>query len=93
MSNIINSPNINNTNPITAKNISETSVPARNIGVVEAPQQLPKYSINKVLQEKDEFRKNVLYSNYQSAKKKSILPKIGVILAAVFGFLILKRKK
>lgn len=96
MSNIINSQmNINN-NSIVAKNLTDSSVQQRKIGVISAPESLPKYSINKVLQEKDEFRKTTISQNYikseNSKKRKSNLLKLGFILSAVAGFFILKRK-
>ncbi len=93
MSNLLNTQNINVTAPAAAKSITGNSGTKRSIGPVEAPQQLPKYSISKALQEKDEFRQNVLYTNYQSQKKTSILPKAAVILAAICGFFMLKKKK
>lgn len=97
MTNLINSQSMNNNNAIAARNISsENTQTKRNIPAVTAPDYLPKFSIDKALQEKDEFRKNVLYSNYQTAekskKRKNNLCKLAVMLAAAAGYIILKKK-
>lgn len=92
MSNILNSQNVNINNPIPAKKIGEENKQSR---YIEAPQSLPKYSIDKVLQEKDEFRKNIKQNQYEQLykKKNNGILKIGVILVAIAGFFILKGKK
>lgn len=97
MTNITNLQLNNNNNVISAKKISNNaSDQKRNIGVLEAPDYIPKYSIHKTLQEKDEFRKSLLYQNYsntqKSKKRKSLLIKLGIIASAIAGYFILKRK-
>ena len=76
MTNIINSHLSNNNNAIPAKHINSDNKPVRNVGVISVPDQLPKYTIDKALQEKDTFRKNVLADSYQrrnnQKKKKNI---------------------
>ncbi len=93
MSNLINSPNINISNEIAAKKLHSGH---KESFFIEAPQSLPKYSINKVLQEKDDFRKEIILQHNETWNKKNkrkILPKIGIILAAAAGLFILKKKK
>lgn len=92
MSNILNSQNTNINNAIPARKIGGENKQTR---YIEAPQSLPKYSIDKVLEEKDEFRKNIKLAQYEELykKKSNGLLKIGVILAAVTGFFLLKGKK
>lgn len=91
MSNMINSQNTNINNVIPARKIDGNIEFKR---FVEAPQSLPKYSIDKILNEKDEFRRNLRINEYEKQnKKKSGLLKLGVILAAITGFFLLKGKK
>ena len=93
MSDLINSTNMNINSEIAAKKLSKND---ERPAFIEAPKSLPKYSINGVLQEKDDFRKNIIMQQNPdlfSEKKKSILPKIGVMVAAAAGFLIFKKKK
>jgi len=93
MSNLINSTNININNEIAAKKLHFGN---KESFFVEAPQSLPKYSIDKVLQEKDDFRKQIILQQnetWNKQNKRRILPKIGIILAAAAGFFILKKKK
>lgn len=93
MSNILNSQNMNINNTIAAKKISNNTNYTSNI---MAPASLPKYSIDKVLQEQDEFRRNIRTAQneqlYKTNKKHPLL-KLGVILAAVGGMFLLKGKK
>lgn len=93
MSNILNSQNMNINNTIAARKISGNTNSTNNI---LAPASLPKYSIDKVLQEQDEFRRNIRTAQNEQlykTNKKHPLIKLGVILAAVGGFFLLKGKK
>lgn len=96
MSNIINSHINNDNNLIAAKKISENSSTRKPIGPIEAPASIPNFSIYKVIQEKDEFRKNTIAQNYinneKSKKRKGNLLKLGIIISAVAGYFLLKRK-
>lgn len=92
MSNILNTQNTNVNNEIPARKLEAKS----NFGrYIEAPQSLPKYSIDKVLQEKDEFRRNIIQTQNETLykKKSNGLFKLGIILAAVGSFFLLKGKK
>lgn len=91
MSNLLNSQISSNTNPIPARKISQDKASR----CVQAPQSIYTYSIDKVLNEKDEFRKNVELSQYNQlyAKKRSTFPKLCVILAALTAYFTIKCKK
>ena len=92
MSNILNTQNTNVNNEIPARKLGGKSNFSR---YIEAPQSLPKYSIDKVLQEKDEFRRNIIQTQNETLykKKSNRLLKLGIILAAVGSFFLLKGKK
>ncbi|HIS89222.1 TPA: hypothetical protein IAA87_07350 [Candidatus Avigastranaerophilus faecigallinarum] len=62
---------------------------------IEAPKSLPKYSIDKVLEEKDEFRRTITKNQNENLykKKNNNFFKLGMILAAVGGFFLIKNKK
>ena len=62
---------------------------------IEAPKSLPKYSIDKVLEEKDEFRRTITKNQSENLykKKNNNFFKLGMILAAVGGFFLIKNKK
>lgn len=93
MSNILSTQNTNVNNEIPARKLEAKS----NFGkYIEAPQSLPKYSIDKVLQEKDEFRRNIVQTQNETLYKKKSnngLLKLGIVLAAVGSFFLLKGKK
>lgn len=92
MSNILSTQNTNVNNEIPARKLEAKS----NFGrYIEAPQSLPKYSIDKVLQEKDEFRRNIVQTQNETLykKKSNGLLKLGIMLATVGGFFLLKGKK
>lgn len=83
MPNNINSQIINNTNNIAFQN-SDMSFAAKAISrYVEAPQQLPKFSITQSLNERDEFRKNVIQTNYKTKQRKNSFQKF--ITVAIVG--------
>ena len=88
MSNTINnSPNYNNTNILAAKKLESKAAEKRAPIFVAAPQSLPEYSITEKLNEADEFRKNVLYSNYKAKERKKGIKKFIVLAAmAIAGF-------
>lgn len=93
MSYILNSQNMNINNTIAARKISNNSNTGN--GII-APSSLPKYSIDKVLQEQDEFRRNIRTAQNAQlypTKKKHPLIKLAVVLAAVSGAFLLKGKK
>ncbi len=92
MSNLLITQNANTDNQIAASKIGSNTQKGR---YIEAPQYLPKYSIDKVLREKDEFRRNITQQQNEKLykKKNNFLLKLGVILAAVGGFFLLKGKK
>ena len=92
MSNLLITQKTNTDNKIAASKIGSSTQKSRD---VEAPQYLPKYSIDKVLREKDEFRRNITQQQNEKLykKKNNFLLKLGVIFAAVGGFFLLKGKK
>lgn len=96
MSNTINnSPNLNNTNILAAKKLDTKSEGKRVPIYVAAPQSLPKYSITEKLNEADEFRKNVLYSNYKAKERKKGIKKFLVLatmaIAGIIGYKYIKK--
>ena len=92
MTNIINSQYINNTNSITAKgtpNFSKKQKPD-----VFIPQTLPKYSLDKVLSEKELLRKQYNYQNYKTSQSNHPLKKLSfTALIAVLGLAVYKHFK
>ncbi len=91
MSNLLIPQNSNINNEIAASKLFSKSSTGR---YIEAPQSLPKYSIDKALQEKDDFRRTIIQEQNKGLYKKKNNPflKIGLILAAVGGFLLFKKK-
>lgn len=83
MSNIINSQNpyINNTTAYGRKN--NTAL------YTQAPASLPKFSIDNFLNEKDEFRKNVLKNQKQYLSKPESNFKLFASVLAITGLIIL----
>ncbi len=91
MSNIINSQNYNINNIYTQ---SAVSMGKKSPAFVEAPNHLPKYSIDDVLNERDEFRHQIFENQRETLKKKqSKLPKIAFLLTVFTGTLLLSLKK
>ncbi len=93
MSYILNSQNMNINNTIAARKIGNNSS-AEN--TILAPSSLPKYSIDKVLQEQDEFRRNIRTAQNAQLypqKKKHPFIKLAIVLTAVGSALLLKGKK
>lgn len=89
MSNLLNSQITNNNNPIPARKLSQEKVSR----YIQAPQNVPQYSINEILQEKDEFRRNVSLAQYQQQnRKKSSFLKICAALTAITAYFIIKCK-
>lgn len=88
MSNIINnSPNLNNTNILAAKKLDAKAAIKRTPIYIEAPQSLPTYSITDELNKEDEFRRNVLNSNYKAKERKKGIKRFLIIAAmAIAGF-------
>ena len=92
MSNIINTQNFNSNNPVFMRNNAEENISRFS----QAPVSIPKYSINDVLKERDEFRKTVTkkhYENVQKEETKSCAGKFFAMCAAVCAFLVLESKK
>lgn len=75
MSYNINSQFSNNINDITAQNSTINFAAKANSRYVEAPQQLPRFSLTQSLNDKDEFRKNVIRTNYQTKERKNSFKK------------------
>ena len=72
MSYNINSQMVSNNN-VLQPNFASTNFSAKEISrFVEAPEYLPKFSITQSLNERDEFRKNVIKTNYQAKERKKI---------------------
>ena len=76
MSTNINSTIVNNNNIIGAKKLSDKNTGKYSEYIIEAPQSLYKYSINKVANEKDSYNENIrrtaienLYPQKSAAKK------------------------
>ncbi len=89
MTNIINSQDIRLNNTI---HYGKKSQPSE---YIQAPQSLPKYSLNDVLNEKDEFRKNVLRQQKQTHSKPKFNFKRFASVSALTGliiFLLTKKK-
>ncbi len=90
MSNIINSHNININN--TFHNNCVFGAKHDVFGSIEAPMSLPTFSIDKYLQEKDEFRQELKHDIYINKKKeekklsKSTLIIAGLTAAILFLF-------
>ena len=88
MSNNINAQNLDGKNPVyEQQNISR---------FMQAPDSLPKYSLNKVLLEKDEFRSSVKAAYKEQAleqEKTSIFKTvlIAILGAGTFAFLLKKK--
>lgn len=98
MTNILSSQNMDNNNIIPARNLSFGPKSQNDsYRAVLAPADIPKYSMYKELEERDEFRRNVLANSrmtqINATKRKNNLLKIGVILSTVAGFFLLKGKK
>lgn len=94
MINNINSTNIGNDNILAAKKIKTKGDSKHSVGVISAPDYLPKYSITQKMNEADQFRKNVLYTNYKTRQKKKNQKKLLAVLAAsVAGLFTLKMCK
>ncbi len=92
MSNILNSQNSNINHEIASTKIGKNNSTSR---YVEAPQSLPRYSIHKILQEKDEFRKNITNKQNKELNKKkdNNFSKLGFIIATISAFFLLRGKK
>ena len=90
MSNILNSQISSDTNPIPAWKLGK----AKKSRLVQAPQQVYKYSIDDELKKKDEFRKNVTLAQADElyGRKSSTFPKICTVLAAITAYFIFKCK-
>ncbi len=91
MTNVLNSLNEQNNNVIGAKKLTGTS--KSSVGVIEAPQQIYKYSLTKELQKKDEFRKNIAAEKTLKTVKKSPWGKICAIISVLGGLAVLKKLK
>ncbi len=92
MSNIINTQNNDSENPVYSRRILNENTSRFS----QAPLKLPKYSLNKALKEKDEFRlraENNLYTSEKSHEKMSLFKKILLAGSAVAAFIILEAKK
>ena len=91
MSDILNSLNINTNNTSTAQ-IGEIPF-KKSENFVTAPDYLPTYSIDKVLSERDEFRRNVKKeTNNTNKEKENALPKIiSIAIAAIASILLMKK--
>ena len=92
MSDIINSYSTNINHPAA---VMPVTMGKNKQYYIEAPQSLPRYSIDSVLKERDEFRKEVTLNQINElypVKKPFSLKKIGFILAAIGGFLLLSSK-
>ncbi len=76
-----NSPNLNNTNILAAKNLETKAENKRMPIYVEAPQSLPKYSITQKMEEADSFRKNVINTNYKKKERKKGIKRFLTIAA------------
>lgn len=90
---MINNINLQNPNNIiAARKLNSGSNGNR---VIAAPDYIPKYSITQKMNEADEFRKNVLYTNYQKTQKKKNTKKFFIVLAAALSgaFLFSQCKK
>ena len=89
MSYNINSQMVSNNN-VLQSNIAGTNFSAKEISrFVEAPEYLPKFSITQSLNERDEFRKNVIKTNYQTKERKKISKLLTFALigiATAFGY-------
>lgn len=88
MSNTItNSPNSHNTNILAAKKLQGKAATKRTPIYIEAPQSLPTYSITEELNKADEFRRNVLNSNYKAKERKKGIKRFLIVAAmAIAGF-------
>lgn len=94
MFNNINAQNINNNNILAAKKINSKADGRHSVGVIPAPDYLPKYSITQKMEEADQFRKNVIYSNYKTKQKKKNLKKTLAVLAlTIAGMFAFKKCK
>lgn len=91
MSDILSSLNINTNNASTAQ-IGKIPF-KKSENYITAPDSLPKYSIDKVLSERDEFRRNVKKETKTANKvKESALPKIvSIAIAAIASILLMKK--
>lgn len=90
MSNNINSQLANNTNNLAVKTQDMSFAAKVKSRYVEAPQSLPKFSITQSLNERDEFRKNVIQTNYKTKQRKNSFTKFLTIaivgLATAFSY-------
>ena len=87
MTNIINSHNLNINN--TTKSF-KNSFGKQNIYDEFDVVTLPKFSIDKVLQEKDEFRHQIKTELHNKQEKEKMKPgKTGIIIAALTGIILL----
>lgn len=94
MLNNINTQNTNNNNILAAKKINSKADIKRSVGVIPAPDYLPKYSITQKMEETDQFRKNVIYSNYkEKQKKKNFKKALKVLAVTVAGMLVFRECK
>ena len=88
MSNIINSHNININN--TFHNNCSFGAKHDVFGSIEAPMSLPSFSIDKYLQEKDEFRQQLKQDIYVKRKKEEKKPnKSALIIAGLSAAILL----
>ena len=84
MSTNINSQITNNTNLLGAQS-SNMSFSAKDINrYIEAPQYLPKFSITQSLNERDEFRQNVIRTNYKNKQNKTNSFHTDILLCQIF---------
>lgn len=98
MTNILNSHITNNNNALAAKSISGNEPSIKRVsGPVAAPDYFPKFSIDSAIKEKQNFRQDVLQSNYiqktKSKKTKNFILKAGLIISAAAAFFYVKGKK
>ena len=95
MSNILNSHIINNNNVVPANPLNKSKTKNSSSTIV-APVKLPEYSINKKLNEKDEFRKATLQGLQQTKKKKertnSFFKTLLLVAATVVSYKYFKGK-
>ena len=93
MTNLITAQTNSNPTPIAAKKITSKEG-RKSIGVIAAPDYLPKYSISKTLQEKDEFRKNIIYQNAQAKQsRKNNIVKVFIATLAAAGMVFFMKNK
>ncbi len=92
MANIINSLTLNTNN--TSKNaVEKFNSFKKNSQVITAPDSLPKYSIDKILSQQDEYRRGIKQLTNKQKNKDNFLPKIvSVVIAGTISLLLMRKK-